>query len=113
MTRHKLHYADFKTVKTKVYAVEDLAQEIHKKEKELIEKLYWIDKKRYFVLYGFKSLTGFCTKALRLTKTQAQRIVTQVRRYEPTDNIGLESEIVIRRPTMKPGKKQLYFKIDT
>lgn len=112
MTRHRFYLSDIKTVRTRLYAVEDLAEEIHKKEKELIEKLYIIDQKRYYVLYGFKSLRGYCEKALRLTRTQAQRIVTKVRRYEPRVNIGKEDTPTVRRATARTKQSRFNMKLD-
>jgi hypothetical protein len=64
----------------------DLAREIHAKEKILIHKLYYIDRETFYVRYGFNSLMGFCRFGLKFSRTQAQRIATQVRRHEPTAN---------------------------
>ena len=88
MARHKFYYHYDKTIRTTLNNAVDLAMETHNKEKDLIRQLYFIDQKRYYIFYGLKSLTGFCLKGLRLTKTQAQRIITQVRRYEPKTTSG-------------------------
>lgn len=104
MGRHKLHYYDGKMVRDQLNEAIDLAAEIHKQEQILIQKLYWIDQKRFFVRYGFKSLTGFCRVALKFSKTQAQRIVTQVRRCEPTDNI-VEERTSPRKRTLLIQRK--------
>lgn len=75
----------------------DVADRMQEYEKLLIEMLYEIDRNRYYVRYGFNSLLGFCNRALNLSRTQSQRIVTSVRRHvgnpqraEPTSNIGIE-----------------------
>ena len=71
----------------------DVADRMQEYEKLLIEMLYEIDRNRYYVRYGFNSLLGFCNRALNLSRTQSQRIVTSVRRHvgnsqraEPTAN---------------------------
>ncbi len=87
MSRHKLFYKDSKTVRDSLNQAIDLAHEIHHKEQLLVERLYWIDQERFYIRFGDRSLTGFCRRACRFSKTQAQRIVTRVRRYLPTDNI--------------------------
>ena len=58
----------------------EVADKMQEYEKLLIEMLYEIDRNRYYVLYGFNSLMGFCNRALNLSRTQSQRIVTSVRR---------------------------------
>ena len=87
MGRHKLFYQDAKVVRDHLNTVIEIASAIHKKESSLIKLLCYIDQKRFYVRYGFKSLTGFCCFGLMFSKTQTQRIVTQVRRYEPRVNI--------------------------
>lgn len=92
MSRHKLFYKDSKTVRDCLNQAIDLAQTIHEREEVLVEQLYRIDRERFFVRYGYKSLTGFCRGACGFSKTQAQRIVTRVRRFVPTDNIVDKSD---------------------
>ena len=87
MGNPKLFYYDYNTIRDLLNETRDLSDLIHEKESELVAKLYRIDRQRLFVLYGFKSLTGFCLKHLRFSRTQTQRIVTRVRRFEPTDKI--------------------------
>lgn len=62
------------------------SDQLHALEKELIIRLREIDDNKYYVRYGYNSLSGFCTHGLKFTKTQTQRIVTQVRRYIPMSN---------------------------
>lgn len=88
MTRHLHHYTPAKTVRDSLESAILKADQIHQQEKLLVVLLHEIDQRRYFTRYGFKSLTGFCLKGLQFSKTQSQRLVTAVRRYEPTDNIG-------------------------
>ena len=64
-----------------------IADQLLANEKRLIHQLYEIDQKKFFILYGYKSLMGYCNFALRLSRTQSQRIVSNVRRYEPTVKI--------------------------
>ncbi|MBC7465161.1 MAG: hypothetical protein H7256_04155 [Bdellovibrio sp.] len=87
MRHHKLFFQHPKLIRDQLNAATDLADHIHQQEKLLIQKLSEIDRNRFYVRYGFKSLSGFCTDGLKFSKTQTQRIVTQVRRYEPTSNI--------------------------
>jgi hypothetical protein len=65
----------------------DLAVQHHVIEDELIRELRTIDRNRFFVRLGFKSLKTFCINALRFSPTQAQRIVLRVRKENHADNI--------------------------
>ena len=87
MGRHKLFLYDGIIVRNRLNEAIDLASEIHEKEQTLIRKLQHIDQRKFYLRYGYKSLSGFCIKDLKFSKTQTQRIVAQVRRYIPTDNI--------------------------
>lgn len=60
-------------------------------EVKLIPVLQEMDRNRYYVRFGYKSLRGYCTKALLLSESQSQRIVTQVRRTIPSSKIGTET----------------------
>lgn len=82
MTRHRNYKVDAKIVRDSLHDVIDLSKEIHEKETLLISRLKQIDKNRYYVRFGYKSLKGFCIKDLNFSMTQAQRIVTRVRRSE-------------------------------
>ncbi|MBC7464470.1 MAG: hypothetical protein H7256_00630 [Bdellovibrio sp.] len=85
MTKPKFQYNQ-NYARSQLNEIVALADQIHAKEKLLIQKLSLADKKRIYVFFGFKSLTGFCQNALLFSKTQTQRIVTQVRRNEPGEN---------------------------
>jgi hypothetical protein len=87
MGRHKLFYKDSKTVRDSLNLAIEMAHVIHQNEKDLVEQLHRIDRERFYVRYGYKSLTGFCRESCGFSKTQAQRIVTRVRRFVPTDKI--------------------------
>jgi hypothetical protein len=87
MGHHRLFYYDPKVVRQHLNQALGLAQAIHTQEGSLVELLKRIDQNRLCVRYGYKSLTGFCRFDLKFSKTQAQRLVTKVRRLEPTDNI--------------------------
>ena len=72
----------------------EVADRMQEYEQLLIEMLYEIDRNRYYVLYGFNSLLGFCNRALKLSRTQSQRIVTSVRRHiSSTQPIGSTQKI--------------------
>lgn len=110
MTRHKLFLYDGIVVRNKLNEAIDLAAEIREKEQNLIHKLYFIDLQKFYLRYGYKSLSGFCKKDLKFSKTQTQRIVTQVRRCIPTANIGekatptSEHRIDFRKKVIKPKR---------
>lgn len=87
MGNHKLFHLNPKLVRNTLNEAIDLASHVHEAERVLIAKLYDIDEQKFYIRYGFKSLSGFCKGALNFTKPQTQRLVTQVRRYEPTANI--------------------------
>ncbi|MEZ0391351.1 MAG: hypothetical protein ACAH59_03990 [Pseudobdellovibrionaceae bacterium] len=91
MGHHKLFYQNGKMIRDRLNEARERAQKILQLEKDLIEMLIEIDQKKFYVRYGFKSLNGFCRFGLKFSKTQAQRITTQVRRSIPTDNIVDES----------------------
>ncbi|MGZ5279175.1 MAG: hypothetical protein ACXWC9_04490 [Pseudobdellovibrionaceae bacterium] len=90
MGHHKLFYQDTKTIRETLNGAIEVALVIHDQERRLIQTLHSIDRGRLYVRYGFKSLTSFCRFGLKFSKTQAHRIATQVRRYEPTVNIVVE-----------------------
>jgi hypothetical protein len=86
MTRHRNFKVDAKIVRDSLQEAIDLSKEIHHKEAALVSMLKEIDKKRYYVRFGYKSLKSFCIKDLNFSMTQAQRIVTKVRRSDSSDN---------------------------
>jgi len=56
-----------------------LAQEIHKKEAQLIEMLKALDKKGWYVQAGHRTMGGFLKGFLKFSKPQAQRLMRQIR----------------------------------
>lgn len=88
MTRHQLYKLHPKYVRDNLNAAVDMADELHRKEKELISLLTLIDQNRLYLRYGFRSLRPFCIKALRFSRIQAQRIATEVRRTQTTFDSG-------------------------
>ncbi len=88
MTMEKLKSQNSKIVRDSLNAAIDKADSIHQLENDLIDILKSIDIKRFYVRSGQKSLRGFCNHVLKFSATQSQRIVTLVRRSEPTPNIG-------------------------
>lgn len=80
MTQHYLHQIHPKTVRDTLNSAVEKSDELSAIEKELISLLTVIDQQRFYLRYGFRSLRPFCETALRLTRVQAQRIVTEVRR---------------------------------
>lgn len=59
--KHRLYSHNAKSVRDALNEAVEKSDKIHKKEKELIFLLKEIDENRYYVRYGYKSLTGFCT----------------------------------------------------
>ena len=92
MGHHKLFYKNAKHVRDSLNEATDLADHILEQEAALIKKLVAIDRQKYFVRYGYRTLSGFCKDGLKFSKTQTQRIVTQVRRCDPTDDIVVKVE---------------------
>lgn len=82
MTKPKLFRIDAKLVRNKIRLAKAMADDIHLTERELIRFLGEIDRNRYYVRLGYKSLRGFCEKWLRFSMTQSQRLVTEVRRQQ-------------------------------
>lgn len=87
MSRHRLYHFHPKELGDKINGAQELAMQIHQLEKELVDKLVEIDRHRFYVRVGYNSLMGFCNFGLKFSRTQSQRIVTQVRRMEPTVNL--------------------------
>lgn len=63
------------------------AEQMKEAEEILIKDLYEVDRNRFYVWLGYKSFRSYCIDFLRLGRTQSQRIVTRVRRLEPTVKI--------------------------
>lgn len=80
-----------KLVRDALLDAEKLADILHQNEKDFIKKLKVIDNNRYYVRFGFNSLMGFLNNGLNFSRTQSQRIVTQVRRYDPKLNTEIKS----------------------
>ena len=95
MTQRKHFKISSQVIRNELDRSIDLADQLHTFEKNLIQSLSIIDQERYYVRYGYKSLMGFCNHALYFSKTQSQRLVTQVRRYEPTENIQRKTADII------------------
>lgn len=93
MTRNKLHLIHSKYVRDTLNVAVEKSDELITKEKELITLLTEIDHKRLYLRYGFRSLRPFCIKSLNLTRIQAQRIVTEVRRTQTTFDSGIKATI--------------------
>jgi hypothetical protein len=87
MSRHRLYHYHPKIVRDTLNTAKNISEEILILEEKLIEYLIEIDEKRFFVRYGYKSLMGFCNHGLKFSRTQSQRLVTQVRRARPTVKI--------------------------
>lgn len=79
--RHALFKQEPKIVRDTLNKAVEKSDRIHDFERDLIILLKEIDQNRFYVRYGYKSLRGFCNFGLKFTRTQAQRIVTEVRRY--------------------------------
>ena len=90
--REKLWGISGKLVRDKLNLAVEVADELHKSENDLVRILLEIDRNKFFIRVGFKSLSGFCHHGLHLSETQTQRIVTRVRRYEPTPNLRQQAE---------------------
>jgi hypothetical protein len=82
MTRPRLFYFHAKHIRDTLREARATALQIHDLEKNLLNQLRYIDKNKFYVHFGFRTLSGYCKRNLRLTKTQCQRIVTLVRQGE-------------------------------
>ena len=96
MTKEKLRSENSKTVQEMLNAAVAKADKIHSAESELISMLSEIDKKRFYICSGYKSLRGFCIYVLRFTEIQSQRLVCAVRRSEPTPKIGTKTSTIVK-----------------
>lgn len=92
VTKRKFFGQDPHPLKEEFWAACHAADRLLKHEDDLVETLRPIDRRRIYVRYGMKSLTGFCVEILKLSRTQTQRIVTQVRRRNWDDPDGIASD---------------------
>lgn len=60
MSRHRLYNFEPKYVRDKLKKSFLIAEQIHKLENELVIALSEIDRNRFFVRLGFRSLRGYC-----------------------------------------------------
>lgn len=88
MGRRRFRGCEVKSIRDELNNAGELASEIQDLENRLVDVLRFIDAHRWFVHYGYKSLSGFCIKDLGFSRTQAQLIVTRVRRGEPTSDFA-------------------------
>jgi hypothetical protein len=102
MTKPKFFYENIGLIRKLLNDSIEAADQVHAAEANLIKILCEIDKNRFYVRAGYKSLRGFCNKALRFSRLQSQRIATKVRRYEPVVNIGTEGASPRTRPIANP-----------
>jgi len=89
--RHTLYKHHPKVVRDALNEAIEKSDQIHSFERDLVILLKEIDEHRFYVRYGFKSLSGFCNYGLKFSRTQAYRIVSEVRRSLTTVNIRLEA----------------------
>ncbi len=82
MSRHMLYNINPKYVRDRLWKAREVSMQIHALEKELIQLLYEIDRQKFYVRLGFKSLRSFCLQSLKFGRTQSQRLVTRVRQSE-------------------------------
>lgn len=78
--RNTLYKFEPKFVRDTLNETVEKSDQIHAFERELINMLKEIDQNRLFARYGYKSLRGFVNFGLKFSRTQSQRIVTEVRR---------------------------------
>lgn len=96
MTRHNLYKYHPKEVRDTLNLAVEIAAQMHDTERELIFLLREIDQKRFYNRYGYRSLLSFCKRALGLSRVQAQRIVTEVRRLPegPDESFSFKSNSI-------------------
>lgn len=87
MYRSRITSEDPKQLREIHHLITEKADLLQNEEKELIAMLYNFDRRRAYIRFGYKSLLGYCNHGLRFTRTQSQRLTTQVRRYVPTVKI--------------------------
>lgn len=80
MTRHRLYKSEPKEVRETLNRAIEMAETARDLQCDLIQVLRNIDQKKFYLRYGYRSLTGFCRQALQLPRLQAQSLVTEVRR---------------------------------
>jgi len=88
MTRPFGYYLDPKYVRDTLRRANSAADNLRSYEAALLSIIREIDINRLFVRYGYKSLRTYIIRDLKLTRTQAQRLVTLARRNSTTVNIG-------------------------
>lgn len=90
--KHTLYKHHPKVVRDALNEAIEKSDQVHSLERDLIILLKEIDERRFYVRYGYKSLSGFCNHGMRFSRTQTYRIVAEVRRSQTTVNIRLEAQ---------------------
>ncbi len=85
MSKERLYKFHPRFVRITLNEAVEKADVMIENERQLISVLLVVDANRFFVRYGFKSLLGFCNHGLKLTRTQSQRLVTEVRQQQMRD----------------------------
>lgn len=97
MARPRLFYEDLRFVRKCLRESRETAKKIHDLEFDLIVRLEYIDRRRYFVKMGFKSLRSYCERSLRFTRRQSQSLESAVREYRIAVNIGqMDKALAVR-----------------
>lgn len=82
MAREKLRNFNPKEVRDTLNKAIQISDTWKTCELDLIHELKKIDHNRFFVRYGYCSLSGFCMNGLGLSRFHTQRIVTRVRKED-------------------------------
>jgi hypothetical protein len=94
MSRRKLRYDEPRDIRSAYKRTKAITSAIKKLELDLVCELAVIDKRRYYVRLGIKSLRGYCYKFLRFTRPQSQRLATLVRRYRAAHEVAVSPSMI-------------------
>ncbi len=87
MSRRIFYHSEPRYIRKILNNARESADQMKLAEQKLVEVLREVDNNRFYVWLGFKSLQGYCVHFLKLGRTRSQRIVTRVRRLDPTVKI--------------------------
>jgi hypothetical protein len=96
MTKRKFFGEDphkFRNLNEEVYQT---AFKIRKLERKLIRLLYEMDRDHWYRWFGYRSFRTYTLRVTRMSQTQAQRLVTRVRNFDPNEKY-LEPEEIGQR----------------
>lgn len=78
MSRHRFYYKNINFIDDTLRNAIDCSRKLQALERELVQRLRFINEERFFESKGHKSLGSYCRDTLFLSPTDIRRVVAQV-----------------------------------